>query len=89
MALPPLDRSGARRLIDGLASRPLFDGVRGAPPADIDALVDVVARLSALATDLGDLVEAIDVNPIVAGANGAVAVDALIVPRSSPVTGGR
>jgi len=79
--LPPLDRVAARRLVDGLAVRPLLDGVRGGPPADVSSLLDGVARLSALALDLGDHLEALDANPVIVSASGCVAVDALVVPR--------
>jgi hypothetical protein len=64
LALAPLDTNEARRLIDGLQIRPILDGVRGAPPADVDGLADAVSRLSVLAADLGDLLAALDVNPI-------------------------
>lgn len=80
-ALPPFDAAEARRLIDRLRLRPLLDGVRGAPVADIDALAEAAARFSALAAALGDRVEAIDVNPILVLPHGAVAVDALVVGR--------
>lgn len=80
-ALPPFDAAEARRLIGRLRLRPLLDGVRGAPAADIDALAEAVARFSALAAALGDRVEAIDVNPILVLPHGAVAVDALVVGR--------
>jgi hypothetical protein len=82
LAFPPLDEARARRLIDRLRARPLLDGVRGAPAADIDALADAIARLADLATDLGDLIEALDVNPVICSPGGCVAVDALIVPRA-------
>jgi acyl-CoA synthetase (NDP forming) len=82
LALPPVDAAGARRMIDGLRSRPLLDGLRGAPAADVEALAEAVARLSALATDLGDLLDAVDVNPVIVGPDGCVAVDALVIPRS-------
>jgi acyl-CoA synthetase (NDP forming) len=82
LAFPPLDEARARRLIDRLRARPLLDGVRGAPAVDIDALADAIARLAALATDLGDLIEALDVNPVICSPGGCVAVDALIVPRA-------
>ena len=36
LAFPPLDEVGARRLVDRLQIRPLLDGVRGAPPSDVD-----------------------------------------------------
>lgn len=78
LALPPVDAAGARRLIDGLASRRLLDGFRGAPPADVDALGHAITRLSVLASDLGDLVAAVDVNPVIVSPAGCVAVDALV-----------
>lgn len=82
LALPPLDEVRASKLIDRLAARPLLDGVRGAPPADVAALSRALSRLSLLAMDLGDLIYAIDVNPIVVGPHGCVAVDALVEPRA-------
>lgn len=80
-ALPPFDAAEARRLIDRLRLRPLLDGARGAPAADIDALASAAARFSTLAAVLGDRVEAIDVNPILALPRGAVAVDARLATR--------
>ena len=81
-AMPPLDLPRARALLDRLAVRPLLDGVRGAPAADLDAVADAIARLSMLAEDLGEELDALDVNPLVAGPEGCVAVDALVVTRS-------
>ena len=81
-ALPPIDAAGARRLIDRLRIRPLFDGARGAGVADIGAAAEAVARLSVLAATLGDCIAEIDVNPLIVGAHGCVAVDALVVGRT-------
>lgn len=78
LALPPLDETRARRLIDRLEARPLLDGVRGRPAASVAALARSMARLSLLAQDLGDLIGALDVNPIIVGPRGCVAVDALV-----------
>jgi acyl-CoA synthetase (NDP forming) len=78
-ALPPVDARTARSMLDRLAIRPLLDGGRGARPADLGAVADAVVRLSALAVDLGDRLAAVDVNPLVAGPHGCVAVDALVV----------
>ena len=78
LALPPLDETRARRLIDRLGTRPLLDGVRGGPAANVVALARSMARLSLLARDLGDLIVALDVNPIIVGPRGCVAVDALV-----------
>ena len=80
-ALPPIDGARARRLIDRLGVRLLLEGARGRPPADVDAIAAALVRLSVLATDLGEQIEALDVNPLIAGPNGCVAVDALVIPK--------
>jgi acetate---CoA ligase (ADP-forming) len=79
-ALAPFDDAEAVRLIDGLSMRPLLDGKRGAPPSDIAALCTALARFSTMVADLAGLVQEIDINPILAGPKGCVALDALIVP---------
>jgi acyl-CoA synthetase (NDP forming) len=78
LALPPLDEARASKLIDRLHVRPLLDGVRGAPPADVISLARALSRLSLLARDLGDLIGALDVNPVIVGSRGCMAVDALV-----------
>ncbi len=80
-ALPPFDAATARRLIDTLRLRPLLDGVRGRPAADIDAYCAAAARFSSLVAALGEFIAEADVNPILVHDRGAVALDALIVPR--------
>jgi hypothetical protein len=80
LALAPLGEDEARQLIDGLQIRPILGGVRGEPAADVDGLARAVSRLSALASDLGDLLAALDVNPVIAGPDGCIAVDALVEP---------
>ena len=80
VALPPVDERTARQMIGELRVRKLLSGVRGAPPADLAAVARAVASVSALAVDLGDRLLALDVNPLICGPNGAVAVDALAVP---------
>jgi acetate---CoA ligase (ADP-forming) len=67
-------------MLDRLGVRPVLDGVRGRPAADTDAVVSAIVRLSALAADLGDLIAVLDVNPLIAGPGGCLAVDALVVP---------
>jgi acetate---CoA ligase (ADP-forming) len=79
--LPPIDKAAAVRALDRLRIRPLLDRVRGGGPADIDALADAIARFSELAADGAGPIGAIDVNPVIAGPGGAVAVDALMKPR--------
>ncbi len=80
VALPPVDERTARQMIGELRVRKLLSGIRGAPPADLDAAARAVASISALAVDLGDRLLALDVNPLICGPDGAIAVDALAVP---------
>lgn len=82
-AVPPVDAREARDLVDRLAMRRLLDGWRGAPAADLDALAHAFARFSAMVAALRDELAEVDVNPIIAGPSGVMAVDALVIPRSS------
>jgi acetate---CoA ligase (ADP-forming) len=84
-ALPPLDEVRASKLIDGLDARPLLDGIRGSPPADVNALARALSQLSLLAGDLGDLIDTLDVNPVIVGPRGCVAVDALVERAQAPL----
>ena len=77
--LPPFGPDVARREIEKLKIRPLLDGARGRPAVDIDALADTLSRFSALVCALRDSVKEIDVNPLIAGPDGCIAVDALVV----------
>jgi acyl-CoA synthetase (NDP forming) len=81
-AMPALDDTAARRLIDRLKVRPLLDGARGAPPSDVAAVAQAFARFSVMIADLGDLIAEADVNPVLCGPKGCVALDALVVGRS-------
>ena len=80
-ALPPLDRVRAESLLGELTVNKLLGGVRGAAPADLGSIIDAMIRLSALALDLGDDLAAMDINPLIAGPGGCMAVDALVVPK--------
>ena len=60
----------------GKAGR-LVSGFRGAPPADVAALADILHRLSQLADNLPELAE-LDLNPVLGLPDGAIAVDARI-----------
>ena len=84
LAIPPLDANRASALVDALAVRPLLDGVRNQPAADLGALVRAVVSVSWLAHDLGEHLDALDANPVICGPGGCVAVDALLIPRRDP-----
>jgi acyl-CoA synthetase (NDP forming)/GNAT superfamily N-acetyltransferase len=75
--LAPLTDADAGRLIRSIHSAPLLLGYRGAEPADLQALQDVLLRVSRLADDLPEIAE-LDLNPVVARPDGVTAVDARI-----------
>ncbi|MFI8878719.1 acetate--CoA ligase family protein [Streptomyces sp. NPDC055243] len=81
--VPPFGEDQALAMLSELRGRPLLDGVRGAPPADIDALVEVVLRVQRMALELGDELAELDINPLMVlpRGQGAVALDALAVCR--------
>jgi acyl-CoA synthetase (NDP forming) len=84
VGLPPFTRETAGDLVRGLLVTTLLDGFRGSAAADTAALVDAMVALGQLVVELGDHLEAIDLNPVVVGTKGAVVVDALVIPRSVP-----
>jgi acyl-CoA synthetase (NDP forming)/GNAT superfamily N-acetyltransferase len=75
--LAPLTAHDADMLIDSIRSAPLLRGHHGAPAANLGALRDVLMRVSRLADDIPEISE-LDLNPVVARPDGAVAVDARI-----------
>jgi acetate---CoA ligase (ADP-forming) len=83
MRVPPFDRREARRMVDELRGVALLRGTRGRPAADIDALIDIVMAVQRLGTELIDDVFELDLNPVLVGAEGlgAVALDALVIPK--------
>jgi len=78
VACPPVSHAGARTLLDGLRIGPLLAGWRGQPPVDIDALAQVIVAFSQMAVEIGDVVDAVEANPVIASPHGVVAVDALV-----------
>jgi acetate---CoA ligase (ADP-forming) len=81
VVLPPVTRSSVRAVLAGLRLAAVLTGARGQPPADLDAIADAITGLSRLSRDLGDLLDALDINPLICGPSGAVAADVLAVIR--------
>jgi acyl-CoA synthetase (NDP forming) len=75
--LAPLTEADAETLISSVRSAPLLYGHRGTPAVDLAALRDVLLRVSRLSDDLPEIAE-LDLNPVIARPDGAVAVDARI-----------
>jgi acyl-CoA synthetase (NDP forming) len=84
----PFDADEARRMIDEIRGRAMLDGVRGAPPSDVDALAELLSALSRFAAAHGDRIETIDLNPVLVRprGEGVAPLDALIVlkPEAAP-----
>ena len=81
--LAPATAEDARSMLDGIQAAEVLDGVRGAAAVDRDALTGIIVNVSELIGDFPEIAE-IDLNPILAGASGATAVDALIAVDFSP-----
>ncbi|MDX2392444.1 acetate--CoA ligase family protein [Streptomyces sp. DK15] len=81
--VPPFGEDQARAMLTELRGHPLLEGVRGAPPADVDALVEVILRVQRMALELGDELSELDINPLMVlpRGQGAVALDALAICR--------
>ena len=82
--LAPLTEADAETLINSVRSAPLLHGHRGSPAVDLAALRDVLLRVSRLSDDLPEIAE-LDLNPVIARPDSAVAVDARIrvAPQAS------
>ncbi|WP_432075217.1 acetate--CoA ligase family protein [Streptomyces wuyuanensis] len=81
--VPPFGEEQARSMLAELRGRALLEGVRGGPPVDVDALVEVVLRVQRMALELGGDLSELDINPLMVlpRGQGAVALDALAVCR--------
>lgn len=76
--IAPISEAEAREAIEDLTAAELLAGYRGREPADVDALAEIVATVGDVIADREEIAE-IDVNPVLATADGAVALDALVV----------
>jgi acyl-CoA synthetase (NDP forming) len=82
-APPGLGRARALETIRQTRASKLLEGYRGSPALDIEALADTMVAVGRLACELGDVIEAVDINPLLVCANGegVVALDGLVVLR--------
>ena len=79
--VPPFGKDEARRMIDEIRSAALLKGARGKPKANLTAIVDVIMKVQRLALDLSGEIKELDINPLLALPDRAVALDALVVAR--------
>jgi acetyl coenzyme A synthetase (ADP forming)-like protein len=78
--IAPLTDKDANELVHGGKTGTLVRGYRGKPPADADAIADLVLRLSQLGENMHEIAE-LDLNPVLARPDGCVAVDARVRVR--------
>lgn len=78
LALPPLNATLARRLIEQTKIYTALQGVRGRAPCDIQALEQVLVRFSQLLVEQPTIKE-LDINPLVIGASGMISLDARVL----------
>ena len=79
--LAPVSPEEARRALLGLRGHKVFEGFRGMPKADVDALAEAIARLSRFFADQGGSIESFEVNPLRVLSRGVVACDAVLLKR--------
>ena len=80
----PTNADEIKKSIQSLRAYPLLQGARGTKPVDIDALANEVAKIADVAYRLGDRLEALEINPLRAAADGNEALDALITWADTP-----
>ncbi len=76
--IAPITETDAREMITEVKGYPILKGYRGQPPADIDAIVEILMNTSRLVIDHMEIKE-LDLNPIMVYENGAKTVDARII----------
>ncbi|HBV97004.1 MAG: hypothetical protein JL50_12255 [Peptococcaceae bacterium BICA1-7] len=77
----PVSRGDAEDMIMEIKGSAVLKGVRGKPPADTEAIVDVILKVSDMVTDYRDSIEELDINPLIVYPRGAKAADAMLVTR--------
>jgi len=81
LALPPLNSTLAKRMMERTRIYHALQGVRGRPPVDMEGLAQILVRFSQLVVEQADIVE-IDINPLLADGDRFIALDARVVLRS-------
>ncbi len=74
----PFGVSEAHEVIRSIRSLPLLEGVRGSSAVDLNALAEMLSRLSVFAAQAGSRLRSVDLNPVIATPTGAWAVDAVL-----------
>jgi len=79
--LVPLTVADAKEMISEIKGTRILAGVRGRSASDVNALIDVILKVSQLAIDFADQIEELDINPLIVFPQGVRVADALIVKK--------
>ena len=85
IALPPLNRMLARRLMESTRVYRMLKGYRNRPPANLEILEEILIRLSQLVTDFPEI-EELDINPLILTEDQTCAVDARVIIKPSQIS---
>jgi acyl-CoA synthetase (NDP forming) len=80
----PITRTEAGRMLDELKGRAILDGLRGKPAVDRGALTALISAVSLFGAAAASHLLELDLNPVLAGPRGAVAVDWLLICQEEP-----
>jgi acyl-CoA synthetase (NDP forming) len=83
----PVTKADVLEALKSLRGAKLFEGYRGAEPADLDIIADAVTRVATIAQGLGSKLESLEINPLLVRGNSVEALDALITwtdPNAEP-----
>lgn len=84
--VPPFSPAEALQALQSLKGYPLLTGARGREPVDLEALCALIARFSAVAAGTRGRIAELEINPVLAGPNGALAVDCITLRQAKAVT---
>jgi acyl-CoA synthetase (NDP forming) len=84
LRVTPLSKSDAQNMVREIKGYPILKGIRGKAPADIDAVIDLLQKLSRLVEDFKEDIAEIDINPLLVfdEGQGVKALDALVVLKN-------
>ncbi len=77
----PLTVADAKEMISEIKGTRILAGVRGRSASDVNAIIDVILKVSQLAIDFADQIEELDINPLIVFPQGVRVADALIVKK--------
>ncbi len=79
LRMAPVKTKDAERMIGELTARQLLTGYRGSEPINLNALTKTIVQFSKLIMDLADVVESVDLNPVMCNAKSCIVADARIM----------